>query len=476
MHRLLLLLLSLPALFFANTALTENDPASIVSGVSVITGDFYFYDEAFRVEGTEACSLKLHYMKGSWGFLNHHTCELAVKEGEITIAEENGTIIKYRNTGWLNRLKKREKNRKKYPGTTDDCPEFFRFHAYAFQETPGVANTARGYISGQTDLRTQYLDLHVTTDGFILHASDGTLRDYHREETQEDFKLGKTEKYFYQLRAEELPNGNKIHYKRRWDHWNKKDMRREFQRSGYKPNSIGEIRTSNRNDTKTYSRVEFPYTYSDISFHKGVASGSDDRRARLTFFSEQQMVKIDSPDHPEQEFLHTDKKLYRINHKPNLRSMEILYYANDKVKAIAVPAIDSPNTFVNLYQFHYDFNERTTRVLDAYLNPVIYRWDENLRLKQIEHYTDQKLYHTERFVWDGSRIRCKSIHDSCGAPISARTFAYDDKGNVKEEILWGNISGQIVSLQIGEDGLPQDNGIEKSITRKILGRLSRAPS
>lgn len=59
MRYLLLILLPFAALLANDltTAVTENDPSSLVEGVSVITGDFYLGEEDYVVQGAEPISL-----------------------------------------------------------------------------------------------------------------------------------------------------------------------------------------------------------------------------------------------------------------------------------------------------------------------------------------------------------------------------------------------------------------------------------
>jgi transketolase C-terminal domain/subunit len=64
------------ASLFASTSVTENDPSTIVEGVSVITGDFCTMTEDLAIQGAEPIVLRHTYIsgKGTWDFINYLVC------------------------------------------------------------------------------------------------------------------------------------------------------------------------------------------------------------------------------------------------------------------------------------------------------------------------------------------------------------------------------------------------------------------
>ncbi|MBS0627304.1 MAG: hypothetical protein JSS09_03730, partial [Verrucomicrobia bacterium] len=65
------------SLLCANTAIvTENDPNTIVEGVSVITGDLYVLEEDLVIRGGQPICLSRSYVSqkgfGYWDFLSYN--------------------------------------------------------------------------------------------------------------------------------------------------------------------------------------------------------------------------------------------------------------------------------------------------------------------------------------------------------------------------------------------------------------------
>ena len=83
---------------FANTIVTENDPSTLVNGVSVITGDLYTFEEDFKVHGKEPISLFRTYLSGSsgWNPYPHLVASFIPMSGHFWIREHNGTTVSYR--------------------------------------------------------------------------------------------------------------------------------------------------------------------------------------------------------------------------------------------------------------------------------------------------------------------------------------------------------------------------------------------
>lgn len=212
MGYLFLFLLFLTSLS-ANTVVTENDPSSLVEGVSVITGDLYTFEDDYIIQGTEPIYIKRAYIssEGNWSPYPHFLATRIVSMQRFEITEPNGTRISY----YLARDKKRGKN------------EPIRFNPAPLRETPGVSNTASGDISARTNLKNQYLLVDPDGKAFVVFAANGTKRHYRALKHQEKVDLGFGQKgyllYQYALQWEELPNGNRIDYQ-----WNKHNQLEEI--------------------------------------------------------------------------------------------------------------------------------------------------------------------------------------------------------------------------------------------------------
>ena len=77
-----------------------------------------------------------------------------------------------------------------------------------------------------------------------------------------------------------------------------------------------------------------------------------------------------------------------------------------------------------------------------------------------------QVYRIERFCWDNAagqqpRLVSRSLENGKGKVEFCRTFAYNDKGRLIKQTLWGDLSGAcLMPLSLKQDGLPEDNGIE----------------
>ena len=84
----LFIFLFLSLRLFANTLVTENDPATLVEGlVSVITGDLYLAEEDITIQGAEPLHLKRHFITNNWNisFFQHLSAYFFSKEKGIAI-------------------------------------------------------------------------------------------------------------------------------------------------------------------------------------------------------------------------------------------------------------------------------------------------------------------------------------------------------------------------------------------------------
>ena len=137
---------SLAALFAnspAPTAVTENDPATLVDGVSVITGDFYMGEEDYRVAGAEPISIRRFYLSAIGGIPQypHLTATFVSAFNQLSVREPNGTPVVYRadpSNPERGPIGHEFYGKKKKP---------FKYHSADFANTsPGVSNTSTGTI------------------------------------------------------------------------------------------------------------------------------------------------------------------------------------------------------------------------------------------------------------------------------------------------------------------------------------------
>ncbi|MES2344336.1 MAG: hypothetical protein V4494_00130, partial [Chlamydiota bacterium] len=113
-------------------------------------------------------------------------------------------------------------------------------------------------------------------------------------------------------------------------------------------------------------------------------------------------------------------------------------HPHDKgVRADKVNYIDGP--LGRVATFSYD--KEATDVRDAYNILTRYRHDKK-RLQRIECFDEKdQLYSVQEFVWGDHLLRARVLYEASGKGIFSKTFQYDDAGNAKEEVLWGNLTG-----------------------------------
>lgn len=182
-----LIFLSFLLNLFANSSVTENDPSSLVNGVSVITGDFYSYNEDYLVEGAEPISIRRAYLSNGSLLIDrpHLFASLLSTLNAIVITEPNGTQLFYQadtNNGLVPKIGDSFFGESKKPKAL-----YYRSKTFTESST-GITNTSTGKISGQTHLQNQFIVFDPGEDpkgkSFSLFTVDGTKRRYVNLERQ----------------------------------------------------------------------------------------------------------------------------------------------------------------------------------------------------------------------------------------------------------------------------------------------------
>lgn len=434
-------------------AVTENDPNSIVEGVSVITGDFYTECEDIIIQGYEPLRLRRSYLsqkgEGSWTFLPYENAILYTTteqgEGRLHIPERSGATLIYKWTG-------------------RGYSEF----TFSDSETNknGMTNTARGPISARTNLKNQRITLSTYTNVLTVYAPDNSQRIYRSTGWVHEISART-----FELKEEILANGNRIIYE--------------------KPNrddGTFRIRTCDPDDKVTYAWVKFYPKKREKHRSKndyGVET-SDGRHFEFKFFDDYYhgyLLRQVEPDENPTETIHyfdyEGKKLVNAFTWPKGRALHISYYQKGKnhnpdcnldkdddrclrVRDISAPVGESAHNY-RTHQFVYDLKHRKTTVFDAYNVPTEYHWSRELHLKKIDKFSAVgKLYNRTKFIWgkNGSKeeghLLCKILFDEFLKPIQAIKYSYDPFGNIQKEELYGNLSGDQdqAILELDSEGFP----------------------
>lgn len=72
-----------------------------------------------------------------------------------------------------------------------------------------------------------------------------------------------------------------------------------------------------------------------------------------------------------------------------------------------------------------------------------------------------RLYSSEKFIWKGNLLRCSITENGRGEIVACQTMDYDDNGNLIEERVYGNLSGNNkTSILIDKEGMPIKSSCE----------------
>lgn len=292
---------------FGIAAVTENEPSSLVEGVSVITGDFCMHNELYTIQAAEPIPISRTYISAGVMFngYEHTAATFFPQQDIILISERYGTPIFYfmkktRKGGlgelFYGDLEKKEKH-KPYVYTAEEF----------IQATLGVTNTASGDLSARTHIKNHRVvfDPKENPEGksFLFYASDGTLRHYGKMTPGIEMELPhsgifKNQTYYanynYFLEKEELPNGHVLEYVRQGT-------------------ALTEIRSTNRSGSKIFASVHIGRTPSGGSLYStmdGLQGGVDLRFVEIAKQALPQ--RMFSPNQPD-VFLHWTAKQMVVN-------------------------------------------------------------------------------------------------------------------------------------------------------------------
>lgn len=187
---------------------------------------------------------------------------------------------------------------------------------------------------------------------------------------------------------------------------------------------------------------------------------------------------------------HPEPKKIMRKERPDGRFLEIEYFRKGnnfiwpgqncvieglrvgRVMHLKAPAGPSGET-IPIYRFLYDPSPegRRTEVYDAKDHRKIYHYNAEERLTKIETYTGNAPFQKfceERFTWgfpgtkDCGNLDSKVFVDAEGQPLLCNQYAYDENGNLAEEILCGNLTGiEQPALEVDAQGRAKENGADR---------------
>jgi RHS repeat-associated protein len=419
----------------------EGDPASIVEGVSTIYGDYSEFDIDAVVPGPDTLILSRFYSSndtsdvanfGGWRFFPK--CTLTVKQDSkrksystsegifertyVRIGTDEGSILTF--IGWQN--------------TTNLETTIYKVDAEG--ETYSMANSARGHPQASSNQKNNTLYYNGNGDFFELILSNHGKRVYIKQSSSN----------LYLLEKEFLPSGNKIFY--------------EYDNKG-RPISI------------TMTNVTEEKVLSWIKMEHGKvcrAETSDKKVVEYHFEGNQQLLtKISSTRKPLVTYHYQDKVDHPLlirKELPGGRVTEIEYVVDksrkNRVHSITKAVSDSLRAKREFtYQTQRD-GSGYTKVRGPSGEKTIHHYNEDLQLTSIEEYLNGVLYRTHRKIWGSKRDACNliqsSIEDDSGNVHWAKTYSYDDQGNILKEKEYGNLTGALPSpLLVYRNGLVDES-------------------
>lgn len=359
----------------------------------------------------------------------------------------------------------------------------------------GVTNTATGYISGQTNLRNLKVPI---PEGKVyrMQSGSGGIKEYHRDSNGYSDGL---------LLREIKPNGNVVSYT-----YPNNFLDSFVHIPGSLPFEVSLLNSSNKT-TNSLSYVRMNPTLIDKEHPTHEISTKDGRWVRYNFGEGHKgkyiLEKVERSDAPTEEYAYYyfNKQVGELEtiwkkKLPNGRYVEADYYdlnsnpvagigvniknADDpriyRVKKLMAPA-GTDRTPITIYQFIYQINQKEKEkhvkreisngycdVYNAHGLHSQYGFDENQRLLYVDKYkANDTRYTRELLYWgamdskDATQLLARTLEKEDKTLAFARTYLYDNFGNVLQDALYGNLSGENKQApEMAGNGVAINNGCE----------------
>lgn len=450
---------------------TESDPDAFIGHYfNAITGDYCETVTDLVINGPDPLILQRHYNSknymtgekgGGWRLFSQNFLILGKEPSRTSPSSQeriyaftgarSGAILTY--TGYQKGDIKTEKKSFK------DCLKVCMGH--------GMSNTYAKEISGQTNHQNNQLFYSEQSCALIL--GDGTKRLYQPVKDLPCLLFGEeihpllinklAQPQYFRLVSEILPSGNVVNF--------------TYDSHGH----LSLIEMQNGSCKKTLSWIRFCYDF--LSTGCLITVTSSDHKTLLYTFERQNnglksrfVLKEVSGSHtiPCTYKYAADYQLIKKN-LPEGRFLEIEYNKNGLVKAFKEPSALSGNPETT-YEFSY--GDGFTDAFDASGKKRRYVYDTRRRLIAVELYDNKShLYRMDRKCWSDIEgqagcLLTRITADGTGCICSYCSLSYDDRGNVVEEKLYGNLSGSSKApLQLDESGKLIHTDALESYSKKL---------
>lgn len=441
----------------------DGMPSTIVGQhVNTATGEFVDFEVDLEIPSIDPLTLQRSYCSGSpsgvlgvSSYLNHAMFGMGTYEQIVLpaydfvdvrfiLCEAHGAVRQYNG---------------RCDNKTDYCILTRPYHK-------GVTNCGSGEISARTNI----LNDRCRMEAFLYRGGcdcsvttgAGNVRRYQYTFRHEQLAL--------ELQTEVKPNLSLIEYAYKKD-----------------PYYLKKISATNRNRTKTNSSIDVELLGKMKNDPIVKYTGCDGRKVTYHLKSKPMLhlTKVERTDRPSLLYSHTpsahskspplvSKKVLRTN-RELFTLVEAEYYTKgenqrgrlpkiksgdlqvDRVKMLKAPiGIDQTPVMTHLFDYYKGKEGKEkifiTDVYDALYHKSSYHYDDENWLLSLEKFTgiypNHTLYTRQRYIWEEKgkekigHLKSTHIEDGKGRKYQARTYEYDEKGNVKFEKLYGNITGK----------------------------------
>ncbi len=451
------------------------DPAAALpstfleDSVDIITGSCVITAEDLEVRGAEPIYITRQYVsgtkkkkKGGWVFLPHLFLKFDRKTDIIKVKEPTGNAIYFYVPLTLSK----------------ELTPLYLEEEYSIKN---LAYCKWETLSGENNIKK--IEAFISRDErwiYVLSAN-GCSRLYTRNSHQN--KRDEEAPWTYHLKWEELPSGNIQSY------------------SYDKHYRLKKIQTTNSSRTKIFASCNLNYREDDPKQYPDFAalSWTGDFATYLFEYNgkerlpKHQLITVEPPEKPKETFQYSHERAYRgrlISERKTEKQTthQYRYYRVgdrtvpkgdgqikndedprvDRVKEILAP-VGNDEKLIPKYRLFYKINEDrsgSTQVYDSENNLTIYHYNTYLQTTKIQRFdANNNPVNTELFIWGEKEYQAdlqgRVALNAQEEPIIAQTYKYDDWGNIIEETLWGQITGN-TPLTLNEQLFPIDNGIDKA--------------
>ncbi len=374
-------------------------------------------------------------VQGGWNFIPHANLWIdlksKVKEFRFYLPEPGGNLIPY-----------------SYSHNTSD-------HHFIFKPQKEFRQCS-GSLSAKTNPGNNVLDLD-TKDGIaVLHLPNGGSRIYQGEEFRHwnirDLR-GRVNrrrlKSCYRLVKEILPSQHRITY-----HYDDHDR-------------LENVSLKNPSETKTFSWMHLKGSKKKSPFQLRIDT-SDGKAFQYNSTRHQEVdyiTSVNSNNRPEEGIAlipgrkkigarikrmdmggkcQFEAKYYtppdKEKEKKWAKHPEKKHFDTDKVESLEAPIGPNGET-MTLARFTYQPGVTDARDSSNRLTRYIH---DAGHLNSIEYFNEKdELISILQFIWEKERLKAKLMMNGCRHAYFSKVFDYDDAGNVRQETLWGSLTGNV---------------------------------